>query len=81
MSKVKKVRVKVQVNCVATYIGELEMTQAEFKVRCEQMDTLRGSKAQNLAYDLIDEIGLSLSEPTDHDEPEVDTFEVIEETE
>lgn len=70
-------KVKVEIRGTVSYIGELKMTRTEYEKRIDQLETARGSLADTLAHDLIEEIGLSLADPTEWGDLEVDTFEEV----
>lgn len=72
-------KVYVSVQAISTYIGELEMTQAEYEALDKKMDDARGFAAEEIAGDLVDRMGL-LGSPTTVDDFEVDEFRPLPES-
>lgn len=71
-------KVYVSVTSKSTYIGELEMTQAEYDALNKEMDDARGFDSEEIANELVDRMGL-LGEPTNVDDFEVDEFRPLPE--
>lgn len=68
-------KVQVEVTAQCRYIGEVEMTQAEYDAMNNEMDEAKGFGAEEIAQDLIERMGLRIADATTWDDFEVDTFQ------
>jgi hypothetical protein len=67
---------KVQFNIrgEVTYRGELEMTEDEYQKWSRKVDTAIGSQRNRLAEDLISAAGMTMADPSDWGDLDIDEF-------
>lgn len=61
----------------ATYVGEIELTKAEYNAYEDRLKSARGFEEDSIAQELADKARIELGEPSHWGDLTVDTFQLI----